>query len=270
MPSSTAPLRLHFIADSPVAGLAVAQRRVESPLATVICVHGALDRGGSFSRLARRLEHFDVVAYDRRGYQGSRNLHPVDLDHHVADLLALVDREVPGRPVILFGHSFGGVVTFCTAIKDPSRINLVVNYESPAPWILARRSVQAPLTDDSPAEVERFFRRVVSDVAWDRLSDAQRESRRLDAPALLGDLTTVRREEAPFDLTQLRAPATYAFGTGAEEATTYYRALSSAMHALNPLVTPVEIPGALHAAHLDHPRLLATLLEERWNACASG
>jgi pimeloyl-ACP methyl ester carboxylesterase len=270
MPSSTAPLRLHFIADSPVAGLAVAQRRVESPLATVIFVHGALDRGGSFSRLARRLDNFDVVAYDRRGYQGSRDLGPVDLDHHVADLLALINREVPGRSIILFGHSFGGVVTFCTAIKDPSRISLLINYESPAPWILPRRSLHAPLMDESPAEVERFFRRVVSDVAWDRLSEVQRESRRLDAPALVSDLKAVRREQAPFDLTNLRVPATYAFGTGDDDAATYYRALSSAMHALNPLVTPAEIPGARHGAHLDHPRQLATLVEERWNACASG
>jgi pimeloyl-ACP methyl ester carboxylesterase len=233
-------------------------------------VHGALDRGGSFSRLARRLEKFDVVAYDRRGYQGSRDLRPVDLDHHVADLLALIRREVPGRPIILLGHSFGGVVTFCAAIKDPSRVNLIINYESPAPWILPRRNIHPPLTDDSPAEVERFFRRVVSDVAWDRLSEAQRESRRLDAPALLSDLTAVRREQAPFNLAELRVPATYVFGTGAEEATTYYRSLASAMHTLNPLVTPHEIPGALHAAHLDHPRLVATLVEERWNACASG
>jgi pimeloyl-ACP methyl ester carboxylesterase len=269
MPSSTAPLRLHYIAESPVAGLAVAQRRVESPLATVICVHGALDRGGSFSRLARRLDSFDVVAYDRRGYQGSRDLHPVDLDHHVADLLALIHREVPGRPIILFGHSFGGIVTFCTAIKDPSRVNLLINYESPAPWILPRRNLHPPLTDDSPAEVERFFRRVVSDLAWDRLSEAQRKSRLLDAPALLSDLKEVRRECAPFDLTDLRVPATYAYGTGADAVATYYRALSSAMHAINPLVTPVEVPGALHGAHLDHPRQVAALVDERWNACAS-
>ncbi len=269
MPSSTAPLRLHFIADSPVAGLAVAQRRVESPLATVICVHGALDRGGSFSRLARRLQYFDVVAYDRRGYQGSRDLGPVDLDHHVADLLALIRRELPGRPVILFGHSFGGVVTLSTAIQDPSRVSLLLNYESPAPWILPRRNVHPPLTDNSPAEVERFFRRVVSEVAWDRLSETQRESRRLDAPALLSDLKTVRREQAPFNLVDLRVPATYAFGTGNAEAGNYYRTLASAMNALNPLVIPAEIPGALHAAHLDHPRLLAALIEERWNSCAS-
>jgi hypothetical protein len=65
-------------------------------------------------------------------------------------------------------------------------------------------------------------------------------------------------------------PATYAYGTGANEAAAYFGALSSAMHALNPLISPVEIPGALHAAHLDHPRLLAALVDERWDACASG
>jgi pimeloyl-ACP methyl ester carboxylesterase len=270
MPSSTAPLRLRFVADSPVEGLAVAERRVQSPRATVICVHGALDRAGSFSRLARRLDNFDVVAYDRRGYQGSRDLRPIDLDDHVDDLRALMSREPLGRPLILFGHSFGGVVTFRTAIEDPSRINLVINYESPAPWVLPRRNTPLPLTDDSPAEVERFFRRVVSDAAWDHLSEAQRESRRHDGPALLSDLTTVRSEQPPFDLADLRVPATYAYGTGDGDAASYFRALAAAMHALNPLVTGAEIPGARHSAHLDHPRLLAALIEERWDSCASG
>ncbi|MGA7835407.1 MAG: alpha/beta fold hydrolase, partial [Acidimicrobiales bacterium] len=162
MPSSTAPPRLHFISASPVKGLAVAERRVRSPRATIICVHGALDRGGSFSRLARRLEDFDVVAYDRRGYQGSRDLGPVDLDHHVEDLLALTVREDPTQPVVLFGHSFGGVVTFRAATENPLRITIVINYESPAPWILPRHDARPPLSKDTPREVERFFRRVVS------------------------------------------------------------------------------------------------------------
>jgi pimeloyl-ACP methyl ester carboxylesterase len=270
MHSSTAPLRLRFTADSPVAGLAVAERRVESPRATVICVHGALDRAGSFSRLARRLDDFDVVAYDRRGYQGSRDLRSVDLDHHVDDLLAVMNREAPERHIVLFGHSFGGVITFRTAIKDPSRVDLVINYESPAPWVLCRRDTRPPLTDDSPAEVERFFRRIVSDAAWDHLSEAQRESRRHDGPALLSDLATVRSERPPFNLADLRVPATYAYGTGHEVAASYFRALAAGMHALNPLVTAAEVPGALHSAHLDHPRLLAALIRERWDTCASG
>ena len=49
-------------------------QRLAFPEANIICVHGGLDRGGSFARLARRTEQFDLIAYDRRGYQGSRSL----------------------------------------------------------------------------------------------------------------------------------------------------------------------------------------------------
>jgi pimeloyl-ACP methyl ester carboxylesterase len=63
------------------------------PEATLICVHGGLDRGGSFARLARRINAFDVVTYDRRGYQGSRDLQPLSFELHVEDLLALARRE---------------------------------------------------------------------------------------------------------------------------------------------------------------------------------
>ncbi|HEY5010734.1 MAG TPA: hypothetical protein VIH73_06215, partial [Acidimicrobiales bacterium] len=77
MSSPPIPHGLHFVANSPVRGLAVAERRVEHPEATVICIHGGLDRGGSFARLARRIDRFDLVTYDRRGYQASRELQPL-------------------------------------------------------------------------------------------------------------------------------------------------------------------------------------------------
>jgi pimeloyl-ACP methyl ester carboxylesterase len=266
--SSTKPLRLHFIDNAPVKGLAVAERRVANAQACVICVHGALDRGGSFARLVRRLETFDVVAYDRRGYQGSRDLRPVDLDHHVDDLCALVAHEVERHPVILFGHSFGGVVTFSAALRDPSHVRLVVNFESPLPWILRRQSFRSPLTDDAKSEAERFFRRMMSDKAWDRLSELQRESRRLDGPALLSDLATVQRSEAPFDLAMLRVPATYAYGDDTQA--DYYRALSVEIARINPFIATVEIAHAKHAAHLKNPEQLAAVIQQSWEqACAS-
>ncbi len=214
-PSATSP-RLHFVATSPVKGLAVAERRVEAPLGCVICVHGALDRGGSFARLVRRLEGFDVLAYDRRGYQGSRDLAPVDLEHHIEDLEALIEREALRQDVILFGHSFGGVVTLGAAARHSSEVRFVVNYESPMAWVLPRASFRPPLSDDAQAEAEAFFRRVMSDRAWERLSEAQRESRRLDGPALLTDLTAVRERQVPCDLSTFAVPFTYVFGYGAQ------------------------------------------------------
>lgn len=264
-PSMTA-LRLHFTSNSPVKGLAVAERRVASPEASIICVHGALDRGGSFSRLARRLETFDFVAYDRRGYQGSRGLAPLGLDRHIDDLCALVAHEASERPVILFGHSFGGVVTFGAALRDPSRVQLVVNYESPYPWLLRRQDTHPPLTEDTKYEAERFFRRVMSDKAWERLSELQRESRRLDGPALLSDLSTIRGNVAPYDLATLQIPATYAYG----DAPGYYRDLGAEMEKVSSVITTAEIHHAGHAAHLKNPDQLAALVRERLAvACAS-
>ncbi|HTT59076.1 MAG TPA: alpha/beta hydrolase [Acidimicrobiales bacterium] len=259
--------QIHFVPDSPVRGLAVAELRVASPEATLICVHGALDRAGSFTRLSRRINRFDVLAYDRRGYQGSRDLAPVDLAHHVADLLALVDREASRQPVILFGHSFGGVVTFKTAIEAPSQISLVVNYESPLPWVLRRGGVHPIASDDPASEAERFFRRVVSDRAWERLGEAQRESRRLDGATLLNDLRIVRDETPPFDLSTLRVAATYAHGDG--NGAEYYRALSEALVELNSKIVTVELEHAGHDAHLRNTAQLAAVIEERWDAtCA--
>jgi pimeloyl-ACP methyl ester carboxylesterase len=266
--SASVPPRLHFIANSPVTGLAVAERRIEHPSATLICVHGALDRGGSFARLVRRLDDFDIVTYDRRGYQGSRSLAPVDLEHHVSDLLALIEREAKRQPVLLFGHSFGGVVTLVAAQREPALVRLVVNYESPMPWVRRRQSLRPPMTNDADAEAEQFFRRVVSDKGWDRLSPTQQESRRLDGPALLSDLAAIHVGDAPFDVATLHVPFTYVYGDG--RLAEYYRALAADLVTINPEITTIEINDANHAAHLRNPDQLATIIEERWSAeCAS-
>lgn len=269
MSSQTPPYeRLHFVTNSPVAGLAVAERRIEGPEATLICVHGGLDRGGSFARLARRSTRFDVIAYDRRGYQGSRALGPVGLDAHVSDLGALIEREAPTQRVILFGHSFGGVVTFGAALQHPSEVSLVVNYESPLPWVKFRPSSRPPLTSDAPFEAEQFFRRVVSTSSWERLSELERESRRLDGPALLADLSGLSAERAPYDLGALRTPASYVHGDGI--LAPYYRSLGRALIKLNSSIDVEEIEHAHHGAHLSSPDQLFALLSRRWDrVCTS-
>jgi pimeloyl-ACP methyl ester carboxylesterase len=232
----------------------------------VICVHGALDRGGSFVRLARRLARFDVIVYDRRGYQGSRDLGPVNLPEHIADLRALVGREAQRGPVILFGHSFGGVVTLGTVLADPQGVDLVINYESPLPWTVRRNHFRSLQSDDPAVEAEGFFRRIMGDPAWDRLSEQQKLSRRRDGAALLNDLQTVRQPEAPFDLTQLHVPLTYVYGDEAD----YYASLASALHDVSALITTRVLDGAGHAAHLKNAEQLAAVVEERWAAtCAS-
>jgi pimeloyl-ACP methyl ester carboxylesterase len=256
------------VTDSPVPGLAVAERRVERPEATIICIHGGLDRGGSFARLARRTDRFDLVTYDRRGYQGSRDLQPLGLANHVRDLAALAHHEDKARPIILFGHSFGGVVAFAAAIEDPTLARLVITYEAPLPWILQRSGTGAPLGDDPELEAEKFFRRVVSDGAWERLSELERDSRRRDGPALFDDLASLRARIPLYDFAALRTPAVYVYGDIL--APEFYRSLAAKLASINPLIRSRLVTNAAHGAHLSIPDQLAALISELWDdTCAS-
>jgi pimeloyl-ACP methyl ester carboxylesterase len=256
------PRGLHFVADSPVEDLAVAERRVKAPLASVICVHGGLDRGGSFARLARRMESFDLIAYDRRGYQGSRGLVPLGLEFHVDDLLALARREAEKGPVLYFGHSFGGVVALGAALRDPALSQQVIAYEAPLPWVRHRENSRSILSDDPEYEAEMFFRRMVSNSAWERLSELERRSRRLDGPALYSDLSLLSTGAIPFDLSQLEVPTLYAHGDAYH--VEYYRSLCQDLRELSPCFETRELEKAGHGAHLSHPDLLASLILSTW------
>lgn len=242
---------------SPVPGLALFERRVAHPTAVLVCVHGGLDRGGSFARLARRLDGLDVIAFDRRGYQQSRALGPSPLAGHVNDLVAIARREVEVAPVVLFGHSFGGLVALASAAREPDLIASVILFETPLPWVLSRQSSRPKPSDDPDLEAELFFRRVMSDVAWERLSEAERQSRRLDGPALLADLA-VTRGPSPVNLAAMTTPVTLVHGDG--YLGEYYRLLAKELTVISSSVVPIEMVHTGHGAHLSRPGPLAELI----------
>ena len=158
-----------------------------APAPTVVLVHGSLDRGASFARTVRRLGDLHVVTYDRRGYHHSRAM-PLarSLDEHVADLVALVG----DGPAVVVGHSYGGDVALGAALEAPDVIGAVGAYEPPLPWCdwWPRRSASSIADEDPATFAEGFFRRVVGDAGWDRLSDQARADRRADGPALVAEL----------------------------------------------------------------------------------
>jgi pimeloyl-ACP methyl ester carboxylesterase len=246
---------LRYVEPSPLGDLALAQHRVDNPRATVVAIHGGLDRASSFTRLSRRLDGFDVVAYDRRGYQRSRALGPGTLDQHVGDLQHVIAWAAPSGPVVLFGHSYGGLVAMTLAARQPDTTAVVVAYESPLPWVFAR-SAPTPAPSENPAlEAERFFRRVVSDSSWERLSSAEQESRRLDGPALSADLAEITNPVAPFELDEIHVPVRFLYGD--QRSTPYHHTLAHRLESANPFFTTRELAGAPHGAHLSHPDLLA-------------
>ncbi len=239
----------------------------------VVLVHGSLDRGASFTRVIRRLDDLHTVTYDRRGYQGSRHALPLNtsIDGHIDDLLTVID----GRTSVVVGHSYGGDVALGAAVRGGvgSGIVSVVAYEPPMPWLgqwargpRSAAAMQSGNRDqaehrsvpvDPAAEAERFFRRMIGDAAWDRLSESAKAERQADGPALEAELAAIRTTEAPFDVTGLGVPST--FGRGQESAPRHRDTVAWLAERV-PGSELVEIVGASHGAHLTHPDAFASMV----------
>ncbi|MHB1890281.1 MAG: alpha/beta fold hydrolase [Acidimicrobiales bacterium] len=230
------------------------------PALLVVLVHGSLDRATSFTRVLRRLGDMHVIAYDRRGYHRSRSTvapagPPAELSGHVDDLLGIVD----GRPSVVVGHSYGGDVAIGAAILDPAAVRAVVAYEPPLPWCewWPQRS-RAPLDGEDPTTfAEGFFKRMVGEAAWDRLTERDRDERRADGPALLAELAGIRRGGPPFDPAWITVPAV--FGRGGKSVP-HHRRAAATLAAGAPYGELFEIPGAGHGAHLSHPEAFAQMV----------
>jgi alpha-beta hydrolase superfamily lysophospholipase len=96
----------------------------------VVIAHGAGEHSGRYLHVADRLvrEGYAVYALDHRGHgrsAGPRAL--VDrMDNLVADLDTLVvqaAQEHPDLPVFLLGHSMGGTVSLCYALRHQDRLD---------------------------------------------------------------------------------------------------------------------------------------------------
>ena len=238
---------------------------------TVVFVHGSLDRGESFRRVMRRLPDVTAVAYDRRGYQGSRGGGVVDLGGHIEDLLAVMEEARAGAwagsgPFVAVGHSLGGDVVIGAALAEPAFFDGIGVFEPPMPWLGFRRDGAEPsgeprqwpaVAEDPAEEAERFFSRMISPSAWARLTDEGRASRRADGPALVADLRSFRVEGAPFDVTALAMPSV--FGMGGPASRPHHRRTVEWLGANVPGGVVYEIEGAQHGAHLSHPDHFAAM-----------
>ncbi|HEX8805123.1 MAG TPA: alpha/beta hydrolase, partial [Acidimicrobiales bacterium] len=126
----------------------------------VVLVHGAMDRSGGMLR-ARRILARDhrVVRYDRRGYGRSRAATPsADFGVQVDDLAEVLD----GRPAVVAGHSFGGILGLALAERSPALVRAVLAYEAPLVWEPWWPNGGSTGVDESPEDAaEWFLRRMI-------------------------------------------------------------------------------------------------------------
>ena len=114
-------------------GLAV-HRSGDPAAPTVVLLHGVTDSGTTWPDLLTHWgDRYDVVAPDLRGHGASPRFTPAQLplapEVMLADVLAVIDAQP--RPVVLVGHSLGGLLALRAALARPERVRALV-VEDPA------------------------------------------------------------------------------------------------------------------------------------------
>ena len=101
---------------------------VGTPRAHLLLVHGIAEHAGRYGHVGSRLARAGITthAYDQRGFGGSGG-HRAYVDrwsqYHddVEDRLGEVRSAAAGLPVVLYGHSMGGLIALGYALADPPR-----------------------------------------------------------------------------------------------------------------------------------------------------
>jgi pimeloyl-ACP methyl ester carboxylesterase len=212
----------------------------------VVLVHGAMDRNTSFARVAEALAPAAVVRYDRRGYGRSRALGTGPFTAHVDDLVSVLD----GRPAVVVGHSFGGLVAMAAAARCPDLVVATGSYEAPLPWLDWWRYRRDLLAADPEGAAERFLRHHIGDDRWERLPRRWRDERRAEGRAMAHENEGLGPPEPPFDPGRLTVPVV--IGRGSRSGA---RAERGATELLDLLPDAIEhvVSGAAHEAPAQDP-----------------
>jgi pimeloyl-ACP methyl ester carboxylesterase len=219
----------------------------------VVFVHGVLDRGRSFARVAEELDaECRMCWYDRRGYGSSAGAPgaPVGVDGHIDDLLAVLGDE----PAVVVGHSFGGVSVVGAAIRAPELVQAVVLYETGMAWIPGwdDRFLRDVLWGEDP---EGNGLRLLFGDRMDAMAPEQRARRRLEAQAFVAEERSVRTGRPPYDLGGLRAPLVYG-----SSPSYHFPVVAEHLAAVTPHVEAITIDEAGHNAHRSAPAAFAGLV----------
>lgn len=232
----------------------------------VVLIHGSLDRSAGLLKLSRRLdESYRVTRYDRRGYgRSGPHAGPFDIEHQVSDIVEVLDGVVPaGEQSVLVGHSYGGNVALACADRHPERVLAIATFESPVSWEpwwpLGSAGGDAMMWRDDPEEAaERFMRRLIGDERWERLPGSTRRARRLEGPAMIGELADLR-QQAPWSAERISVPTLVMFG---EHGQPHHRAGSEWLAERLPHSEVRMVADARHFGPNTHPDVVAGILTE--------
>lgn len=152
-------------------------------MTTIVFVHGLVG-GFADPRTLGLLGDVTVLAPDMHGYgsAASDGEREITIEGQADCVRDAVEREAPGEPVHLVGHSVGGVIAALYAHRFPELVASFVNVEGN--FTLADAFWSSQLAAKSPQEAHELYERDRSDPArWLRDAGAEPTDERVRAAA---------------------------------------------------------------------------------------
>jgi pimeloyl-ACP methyl ester carboxylesterase len=246
---------------------------------TILIVHPGGGDAASWGAVSRRLtDDYRTVRIQRRIYAPGALLPP---DHSMAveaaDILAILD--LLDQPVLLVGHSSGGVAALEAALlAPPSSLAGILVYEPPMPtrkpvWGEAGRRARAALDEGDPAEAMRIHLQGVVAIPAAQVDamfanpGARSGFAAVAAPQITDGEALDRLGPGVERFTKLEVPTTLLEG---DASPTHLRERASDLASALPNAQLVTLPGQGHVAHLTGPALLADAVRTAARAAFQG
>lgn len=229
----------------------------------VVILHGLGSTAQDWLPVARLLaKRYRVTLVDLPGHGMSPMPEPFSLDRAEAALDQAL-QETSDQPVILVGHSLGGLVAASEALHHPERVRGLVLVETALrPQVTAEQRAQ--LDAELDRDYRGFLRASYMEMAKDSAQGERQfaEASKLDPAdvkpwihlAWIADLSGMMRKLQPALLAVL-APRSW------EPAETWTHAADALGYSNVPRVRPVRLEGCGHFVMLDRPDALAQLID---------
>ncbi|MCW2501631.1 MAG: alpha/beta hydrolase fold protein, partial [Frankiales bacterium] len=161
----------------------------------VLLLHGVPETSSVWRRVAPALaQGRRVLAPDLPGLGGSSYTGPYDVPSVVAQLVALLDAEVPGQRVDVVGHDWGGSLALGLAGARPDLVRRLAVANAPYRHLNLLRAAHIPFFA-VPAVPELLFRVGGQRVVDTMLSLAWKSDRQLD-PEVRAEYTAAYTDPA--------------------------------------------------------------------------
>jgi pimeloyl-ACP methyl ester carboxylesterase len=226
---------------------------------TIVLVHGLGSRSGHWLPVARRLaRHHHVVLVDLPGHGDTAMPDPFSLEQAEYALDRAI-ADASSEPVVLVGHSLGGLIAAAEAIDHPSRVRSLVLVEAALRQDMddeARNGLLAALDRDYESVVkgayESFGRnRAQGSALWAEVRD-------LDPALMKPWIRLAVTTDLSVRAASLRCPVLAVMAErswGMDEPWSAARAALG--YAAIPNLTPLRLSGCGHFVMLDRPAALA-------------